>query len=207
MIYLSDDYLEKYIDTLAYILERATYEEYSFDSIQKRIAYSSMINEFEKSNITLIAFSSNESLYQDIFPYKENRGYKHNIYGVYGWIAECYIRLFLELNITFELLFIILPIELMLEKYKLYHEMSFSHVFDLFHELVLYSYLDNVLKYRSLSTNDLAIKTGIPFSSINALRYNKRDINKLESSKLLTISRVLSIKMESLLTNIYLEKM
>ena len=96
MIYLSDDYIEKYIETLCYLLDRSITESYSFNVIEKSIAYSTMINELEKSNITLIAFSSIEKNYKDIFPYKDNNHFVSNIYGINGCtsfatIAECYL--------------------------------------------------------------------------------------------------------------------
>lgn len=206
MIYLSEDYIDKYINVLCYLLERAVYEEYSFDYIVHRIAYSTMINELERSNVTLIAFSSSESLYSDIFPEKDNKGFVSNIYGVYGWIADSYIHLFLKLNITFELLFIIFPLEYMVSIYPLYHEMSFSHLLELLKERTPFSYLDIVMRNRKVSTQDLADATSISFSTLNAIRYNKRDINKLEAYMLLKISKVLSVKLESLLNDIYLSK-
>lgn len=206
MIYLSDDYIEKYIDTLSYLINRAVEEGYSFDYIEKHIAYSKMVNEMENSNITTIAFSSVEKIYKEIFPYKDNTGFINNVYNKYGWISNAYIDLFLKLNITFETLFITLPIEYMVSIYPLYHEMSFSQVEELLKERTPYSYLDNIMRNRGVSTNDLSSKTGIPFSTINALRYHKRDIAKLESAQLLKISRLLSVKMESLLPDIYLIK-
>lgn len=206
MIYLADDYLEKYTEVLCYLIERAVFEEYSFDVIEKAIAYSPMINELERSNVTTIAFSSIEKNYKDIFPYRDNPHFVSNIYGIYGWISETYIKLFLELNITFETLFIIFPIKKMIELYPLYHEMSFSQLLDLVKEIVPYSYLDNIMKNRHYSNNDLANSTGLSVATINALRYNKRDINKAEGNKLIKISRALSVKMESLLTNIWLIK-
>ena len=206
MIYLSDDYVDKYKEVFCYLLERAVEEQYSFSYIEYTLSHSRMVNEFEQSNVTLIAFSSLEKLYQEIFPFKENKSFKHNIYGKFGWISDAYINLYLNLNITFETIFIIFPLEDMLSLYKLYHEMSFSKLIDLKNEKVPYSYLDNIMKYRNVSTNELATKTGIPFSTINALRYAKRDIQKLESSRLLSISKTLSVKMESLLPDIYLNK-
>ena len=206
MIYLSDDYVEKYKETLCYLLERAVIEEYSFDFIEKSIAHSLLINELEKSNITLIAFSSLEKNYRDIFPYKDNKGFVPDVYGIYGWISSCYIDLFLKLGTTFEMLFIIFPIKEMLGLYQVYHEMSFSHLMDLFKEKVPYTYLDNVMKYKNVSSVELANETEISFATINAIRYGKRDINKLESYKLLKISRVLGVKIESLLSDIDLVK-
>ena len=40
--------------------------------IEKTIAYSSPINELEKSDVTSIAFSSMEALYNTVFPSHEN---------------------------------------------------------------------------------------------------------------------------------------
>ena len=205
MIYLSDDYIEKYIETLCYLLDRSITEGYSFNVIEMSIAYSTMINELEKSNITLIAFSSIEKNYKDIFPYKDNNHFVSNIYGINGWIAECYIRLFLKFQITFETLFIVLPIEEMTKLYPLYHEMSFTHIDDLFKDKVKYSYLDCIMKSRKISNNDLSELSGIPNGTINGLRYGNRDINKLEGQALLKISQVLSVKIESLLSNICLK--
>ena len=205
MIYLSDDYLTKYCDTLSYIIGRSINDGYSFSSIEKEIADSKMIKEFERSNITTIAFSSAEKLYSDIFPDSVNTGFKLNIYDVYGWAGLSYIHLFIEMQITFETLFIVLPIKEMINLYPLYHEMSFSQLLNHAKELIPYSYLDNIMKKRELSTNELSQKTGIPFSTINQLRYGKRDIGKLESNKLLTLSKFLNVKPESLLNSIQLD--
>lgn len=206
MIYLADDYLENYIEKLCYIIERAVFEEYSFDCIERTIAYSLMISELEKSNVTIIAFTNHLDIYKDLFPFRHNDYFASNIYGMYGWISECYIRLFLSLEITFETLFTILPLQKMIELYPLHHELSFSYLEDYVDELVPYSYLDAFMRKRRLSSQKLSSDTGIPVTTIKALRYGKRDVNKLESQKLLKICIALNIKMESLLTNICLVK-
>ena len=61
------------------------------------------------------------------------------------------------------------------------------------------------MKKRNISSNELSTITNISLSTINGLRYNKRDINKLESNKLLTLSSALNVRMESLLTDIQLQ--
>ena len=94
MIYTSDDYINKYCDTLSYLIGRSYQERYSFDYIQKHISYSSLVNELEKSNSTLIAFSSMEKIYSDIFKDYDNE-YEFNIYDMFGWIGYTYMHLFL----------------------------------------------------------------------------------------------------------------
>ena len=201
MIYLSDDYIGKYSDTLSYLIGRSYSEGYTFDFIEKSISYSLAINELEKSNVTLIAFSSMEKIYSDIFPI-HNNNYEFNPYDVFGWVGNTYIHLFLSLKITFEALFNVISIKEMMELYKLYHEMDFIQILDYAKERMKYSLLDVVMKRMGVTTQELANLTSLPFATINALRYGKRKISKLESRTLLIISHTLNVKMETLLDNI-----
>lgn len=205
MIFTSDDYITKYQDTLSYILERAVFEKYSLDYIEKTIAYSKPFLEFEKSNITQIAFSSQEYIYHELFPLKDNDDFYADYYGPFGWAGFMYIKLFFDLRITFETLFIIFPIEKMLASYHLYHEMEYSQLLRYVKSLIAFSYLNMIMKKKNISSNDLSNNTGISMSTINALRYEKRDINKVEANKLLKMSSALNVRMESLLTDIALE--
>ena len=205
MIYLSDDYLTKYSDTLSYLIGRANHEGFSFDYIEKMISYSIPINEFEKSNVTQFAFSSMEKLYSEIFPTNDN-DYTLDVYGIFGWVGYTYMHLFLTLEITFEAIFFIIPINEMLNLYHLYHEMDFNQMLDYVKEKTKYSLLDVIMKRKNCSNKDLSNKTKISVSTINAIRYGKRDISKLEADQLLLISHFLNVKMETLLPNIHLNK-
>ena len=94
------------------------------------------------------------------------------------------------------------PIEKLISLYPLYHEMDYTQIVLLTNELVPYSYLDNIMKCRGVSSNELSKIAGIPISTINALRYKKRDINKFEAKQLLKIAHALDVKLESLLSSI-----
>lgn len=83
--------------------------------------------------------------------------------------------------------------------------MDITNLINNIKEKVKYSYLDMIMTYKGFSTNKLANRSGISFATIQALRYNKRNISKLESSKILALSRALNVKMESLLSNIRLD--
>lgn len=206
MIYLSDDFVTKYSDTFSYLLARSFNEHYSFDFIQKRIAYSQVINELEKSNVTLIAFSSMERIYSGVFPEHENN-FVFNPYDAFGWSGYVYIHLFLKIKITIEALFFLIPLEEMLRLYPLYHEMSISQIEGFVFGLLKYSMLDVVMKAKKMSNKELSNKTGISISTINALRYKKRDIDKLEAHKLMLIAHILNVKIETLLQSIDLKFM
>lgn len=205
MIYLSDDYVEKYSNVLSYLIGRSYHEGYSFDYIEKSIAYSTPINELEKSNITIIAFSSMERIYSYIFPDAYN-DYIFSVYDIFGWVGLAYMHLFLNLEITFESLFYIIPIHEMLNLYNIYHEMSFTKLVEYAKEKMKHSILDIIMKRKGISNKELSNKTGVSASTINALRYGKRDIAKLEADKLLALSQYLKVKIETLLPNIHLIK-
>lgn len=204
MIYLSDDYVTKYSDAISYLLSRSYSEGYSFDFIQKSISYSKMVFELEKSNVTTIAFSSMEKIYSEIFPVHANE-YNFDEYGPFGWVGSMYVHLFLKKQLTFEALFYVIPVEQMLRLYHLYHEMSITGIDDYFDDILKYSILDIVMKNQKISSADLSKKTGMSLPTINALRYGKRSVNKLESEKLLLLAQTLNIKMETLLTSIHLQ--
>ena len=205
MIYVSDDYLEKYIEVFGYIFSRSFSEGYRSEYIEATLAKSQMINELENSNITTIAFSSCEKIYADLFPQYENNNQDYSPYSIYGWMGYIYVNIFLKFQVTFETIFIVLPLEKALSLYNLYHEMDITSVYQLFKESVKYSYLDNIMNSRNVSSKNLAELSNVPFSTINSLRYGKRDINKLEGIKAYLLSSSLNIKMSSLLTNLNLK--
>lgn len=196
MIYLAHDYIERYQYVLAYIIRNAIRTKYITPYIEKQIAYSDTFSEFENSDVTKIAFSSCDTIYSSLFDV--NPSLSSNEYDIYDWVAHAYITLFLKERATFEALFRILSIEEMLEKYKLYHEMDIRQLEDIFIERTRHSLLDVIMKSKKLSTKELSEKTKIPFSTLSALRYGKRDINKVEFRTVIRIAKALNIKAESL---------
>ena len=205
MIYLSDDYLMKYIDTIGQLFGRAIKEGYSYLHIERRIAYSQFVDELEKSNVTSISFVTADELYKDLFPDSpNNEKYIYNPYDVFGWLGFIYIHLFFKYQITFELIFIVLPIEKAMSLYKLYHDRDITNLYEAFEESVRYYYLNEIIRYRDRSTKQLSEMTGVSFSTIQALRYKKRDINKTEIKTLLKLSNALNVKITSLIENLNL---
>lgn len=203
MIYLSDDYVSKYQEVLGYLIGRALSSGYSIPHIEKTIAYSLTFSNFEKSDITDIAFSSNENIYSKLFN-GDNNTYQFSQYDVFGWVGYTYIRLFFDLNITFETLFYIIPIDSLMNMYHLYHEMDYYQTLNFVKNSVKHSYLDIIMNNKGVSVMELSILSGVASSTIRVLRYRKRDIDKLEAQKLLKIANALRVKPESLLTNISL---
>ena len=196
MIYRFYDYIDKYVETLTYIIQRAIYNKYSFDYVQKRISNSEMITEFEKSNVTLIAFNSYQKNYSLIFDDYNDFEYQRDV--VINWVCYAYIYLFINEQITFEIMFILFPIEEMMKLFPLYHEMNITKLDELFYEKTKYSLLDAIMNKKEIASSKLSESTGISISTIKSLRYNKRDLNKLQYSYVREIAKQLDIRIESL---------
>ena len=201
MIYLADDYVQKYENVLTYILGRSITRGYSFSYIERSISYSATFSEFEKSNVTQIAFSSNEKIYSELFD-DENNDYKDNPYDIYGWLGFIYTHLFFKFKITFEMLFIALPIETAISMYPVYHEMDTSQIDDYLSIELFPSSLSCIMKRHNVTMQELSLKTSIPFATIRSLKLGYRDIDKLEVFKTVLIASALNVKVETLLKEI-----
>lgn len=205
MIYTSYDYLIKYADTLSEIIALAEKDGYSFDYIEKTISYSISFSNFENSNITDIAFTSSNKLYSILFPNGKATLNDISIFGPAYWIGETYIKLFLKYRLSFESLFAYTPLKIMHSQFELYHEMDFIQFDKYFESLLKENPLSVFLKKKKMSAVTLANKTGIPLSTIRALKEGKRDLKKLQATHLEKIASCLGIKMKSLIYPLNLE--
>lgn len=205
MIFTAYDYFSKYSDTISEIISMAEIDGYTFDFIEKVLLKSSMIKEFEQSNITIIAFTSSMKLYRDLFPNSEATTREIKLFSSHYWIGEMYVSLFLEYKVNFETLFLYLPIKKMHELYVPYHEMSVHHLFQYFEELRKTNVFTLLLKDREMSLKTLSSKTGISVATLKSLKEGKRDFKNLNGAYLEKIAHYLGCEMQTLLENITLE--
>lgn len=204
MIYTADDYIEKYQSALERLLSKTIGLHFSFSFIERKIAYSDVFSEFEKSNVTLIAFNDNERIYDAIFGNSDNDLLMEDD-AIYSWLSFVYIHLFLKFKVTFEMLFMALPLKKALNMFHLYHEMDITQVDKVFDDAIIPSSLSCVMDSKKITVRQLSEKTRIPFATIRSLKYGYRSIDKLEASKLISIAFALNVKTETLLTSIPLD--
>ena len=205
MIYTSYDYISKYSDTLAEIIALAKLDKYSFEHIEKTLSSSKMIDEFEYSDITLIAFTSSSRLYRSLFPDAKASINDIALFDSSYWIGETYIRIFLKYKLTFEAIFTYLPLEIMERQYPLYHEMDEGQFDEYFESLLKENILSKTMSKKSITSVALAKKTNISLSTIRSLKEGKRDIHKISADKLEKIATSLNIKLRTLLYPITLD--
>lgn len=201
MIYTADDYIEKYQSVLEHLFSKAIGLRYSYSFIERKIAYSDVFSEFERSNITLIAFNDNDKIYDAIFGNSENDLIREND-SIYAWLGFVYVHLFLKFKVTFEMLFMAIPIEKALNMYHLYHEMDISKVENAFIETITPTALTLIMKYKKITTKELSIRANIPLATIRSLKYGYRSIDKLEAYKLVKLAFGLNVKVETLISSL-----
>ncbi len=205
MIYASYDYISKYSDTLAEIIALAKLDKYSFEYIEKTLSSSKMIDEFEYSDVTLIAFTSSSRLYRSLFADAKASINDIALFDSSYWIGETYIRIFLKYKLTFEAIFTYLPLEEMERQYALYHEMDEGQFDEYFESLLKENILSKIMSKKSITSVLLAKKTDISLSTIRSLKEGKRDIRKISADKLEKIATALNIKLRTLLYPITLD--
>lgn len=205
MIFTSYDYLTKYGDTLAEIINLAEIDGYSFDFVEKTLIKSTMIKEFEASNITQIAFTSSMQLYRRLFPNSNATTKEIHLFSSHYWIGEMYIKIFLKYRVNFQTIFAYLPIKKMHQLYGVYHEMDVTQFYRYFELLREKNMFEIFLKEKVATLKSLSEKTEISLSTLKALKEGKRDFKNLKSSYLEKISHYLGIEMQTLLGEITLE--
>lgn len=205
MIYTSVDYLNKYFDALGEVIALAELDGYSFEYIQNIIADSKVVHEFENSNITTIAFSSSNAIYHQLFPNGKASINDIKLFSPCYWIGEAYVRIFLRYKMTFEAIFAYLPISLMYEQYHLYHEMDFNQLYEYFESLLKTNVISKFMEIKKMNNSKLSELTNISVETIKAIKSGRRDINKLQSNYLESISNALGIRMRSLIRPISLD--
>lgn len=205
MIYTSYDYISKYSDTLAEIIALAKLDKYSFEYIERVLSSSKMIDEFEYSDITLIAFTSSSRLYRSLFPEAKASINDIALFDSSYWIGETYIRIFLKYKLTFEAIFTYLPLEIMERQYALYHEMDEGQFDEYFESVLKENILSKIMSKKSITSVALSKKTNISLSTIRSLKEGKRDIHKISADKLEKIATSLNIKLRTLLYPITLD--
>ena len=200
MIYETDDLKEQYVSTLACILSYGYSKQCLPSYLERLIAYSRPFTEFENGNSKTLAFSSPQAIIRELYLRSDDARISNDINGVFGWMASVYMRLAIQLHpITFECIFMGLPLDELMQKYPVYHEMDYFHIEKVFMERIHYSKLDCVMKRLGFSTKKLSKDSGLSENAIRSFRYGYRDIKKAEAMTLMAIASALNVKPSTLL--------
>lgn len=196
---MNTNYLYDYVDLLEKVLSYGHKHNYSTSTIERSVSYSPFFMKIESNEDYFGAIVETGRLIHSIFPEKTVFTDHAPTYIPCLWAAEAYIRIQEHSKLTFEAIFLYLPIEKMYELFPLYHEMDFSKTIFYFDELVEKQPIFAILLKRYKYTLKYVFEnTGISYQTLASLKQRRRDIKKMNIESLYKLSKLFKVRIETL---------
>ncbi len=192
---------QKCVNDLTLVLSVGNFYKFSPKVVEKRIVNSEYFSLFNNELLDAQGYISSSTLLKNIFPEIIVSDFK-NTYIEFEWVAMMYLFLIDKTGFNFETLFLYINIETALQMFKIYHEMDFSASYNRFKELYnAKSIIKIKMNLFGLTNDEVSKQTSISLSMIDALKNRRRNIKKLELEKAFKLSKLLDIKIETMLNN------
>ena len=176
--------------------------DYKFFSevIERRISYSDFFIAIENKIDVPILYSNTNKILSSFYYELDTSKWSYKIYNQCSWLSELYLKIQRKTGLTFEAIFLYLPINDGLNMFPIYHEMDFQHSIDSFNERYQkHSILFNVMKKSRISIGELANESGLSYSMISSLRTRQKNIGRVAAENLFKIAKCLNVRIETLL--------
>ena len=193
---MNSNYLYDYVNLLERVFSFGYKTNYSTSAIERAISYSSFFQKIEKNespiindSLLLTALFQENSINLEVIP----------VYNQCLWAAEAYLRIQNECHLSFEAIFIYIPINKMYDYFPLYHEMDFSHIVKEF--LSLYekkSVFSLLLEKYNFALNNVSNDIGISYETLYSLKQRRRDIKKISVETGKAIADYFNVRLETL---------
>lgn len=192
-------YLNEYVSNLEIIFSIGYGRKYSTSYIERSISYSSYFQNIEKDNKGFAPITNDVTLIKDLFPNLKVDLLNMPHYNQCLWAAESYLRIQGETGLTFECIFLYIPINKMYEYFPLYHEMDFSHIIDEFKRLYAEkSALQLLVERYHYSLSNLSKEIDVSYDMLYSLKLRRRDIKKTSVEIAARLSQVFNVRIETI---------
>ena len=197
---MNNNYLSEYIDLFERLLSTAYLKNYSSRMVERVISYSSFFQRIEKEHDGYASIIDDTSLVRTLYEDSSIDLMEVPSFNQCAWAAESYIRIQEETHLTFEAIFLYIPIDKMYTYFVLYHEMDFSQIVDEFKSrLEANSVLDVLLSQHDISLKDIAEELGISYETLYSYKQRRRDIKKMPADLAYSLANILKVRLETLL--------
>ena len=191
----TNDIYELY-DYFGRIIRYGIVKGYSSITIEQYISKSEIADDLE--NYATAAFlhtKTIQSVLSDIYQEQIDMSIIEKLDVIDMWVGEAYIRLFFKYQKSFEYIFLYIPLEDMLHRFDVYHEMDWSQLYEYFEENIKKTaLLRKLIKTRNVSINKLSVMTGINATTLNYYCLDDNNIYKTNNSNLYLLSFALDVK-------------
>lgn len=197
---MNEVYVQEYTDLLERVLSVAHKRNYCLPALERQISYSQFFRQIERSDNGLPPFIVDNDLVKKIYPEINVSLANTPVYEQCLWAAEAYIRIQDSSKLSYEAIFLYIPIKKMYEYFDLYHEMDFIHIINEFYKLFkLNSVVGLLMKKYSISMKTVSKQIGIPYDSLYSYKSRRRDIKKMEAKSAYDLATLLRVRIETLL--------
>ena len=196
---MNSTYLYDYTNLFERVLSVGYCLCYCTSAIERAISYSSFFQKVENDKDTFAPIIVDSLLVKEIFPEYDVDLLTTPIYNQCLWAAEAYLRIQGESHLTFETIFLYLPIGKMYDLFSVYHEMDFSQIVQYFMSLTekktVFALLLDKFKY---SIKDISETTNIPYATLFSLKQGHRDMKKTSIEVVNKLATLLRVRLETL---------
>ena len=192
-------YFNEYANNLERVLSVAHVTRYSLGALERQISYCTYFQKIEDDGGDFAPIITENKLMKEIFPEISVDLDNTPVHNQCLWAAESYMRIQEKTGLTFEAIFLYIPIEKMYQYFPIYHEMDYSQIVSEFIRLFKSKSVLSILsKKYCLSMKDVAKATNIPYETLLSFKQRKRDISKANYETVYKLSKIFHIRSESI---------
>ena len=192
-------YHYEYSSMLERVLAVAYETNYSLPALEKSISYSSFFQSIEDDINVPGPIITDEELIKDIFPELNINLKEIKEYAQTHWVSESYMWIQEQTGLTFEAIFLKLPIKEMYDLFPIYHEMDFSEILDEFlNRHIRESTFSILLERCGYNLSELSNLTHISYETLYSLKKRRREIKKTSVEIIATLAKVFKVRIETL---------
>jgi hypothetical protein len=193
------NYIYEYASLLERVLSTAYKYKMSLKEIERRISYNYFFQLLESDDGYLSPIIEEEKLINQLFPEIKIDLNEVPNFDECLWMAEAYLRIQLNTGLTFESIFLYVPIVEMHEYYSIYHECDFNQIIDLFNEKYnKVSVLALLIDRFNYQISDISLESNISHNTLYSLKQRRRDIKKVNVELILKLARMFKVRVETI---------
>lgn len=191
-------YFYDYAALLTRVLSIGYKKEYTTSSIERLISYSSYFQQVEKDKYILAPIITEKDLINSFYPDLVDEINKYQIFVQCMWAAESYLKIQGKTGLTFECIFLYIPLAKMYQYFPVYHEMDFSQIEKEFERLYKEeSALSKIIEKYGYTLGEISNNVGISYQTLYSLKKRRRDIKKINVELAHKLACFLHVRMET----------
>ena len=192
-------YFEEYANLLERAFSFAYKKNYSWEALQRKISYSPFFQALELPGNQGAPIIGEEELLRSLFPDLTIDLEDLPVYSPCRWAAESYLHILIHSGLSFEAIFLHLPISRMLSYFPLYHEMDASALLNEFDRLKdVHTVFALLVEKYAYSLTEVAKQTGIPYPTLDSWKKGKRDIRKGAVENIQKLASFFHVRIETI---------